>query len=278
MEFLKLVRRRSFVSEVVYTILNVALAIALLVVIYYTGSILFAVALVALSKWRVLAVRPRYWVANLRSNLIDFIVSVSVVLHLYTINQVDTFNDETKLLVMAGLTVLYIGWLLFLKPRSKRIYMAAQAGVAIFMGVSALFTVSFNWPVSVVVIGMWLIGFAAARHVLSAYDEETHGLTLSLVWGLVMAEIGWLSYHVAVAHVLPFISSLELPQVAITATVLGFVAHKAYDSFYHHQMIRANDIILPVLFAVGLMAALWFALPSIQCGYPTVLLCVEKAL
>ena len=42
MEFLKLVRRRSFVSEVVYMILNIALAIALLAVIRYTDSIPFA--------------------------------------------------------------------------------------------------------------------------------------------------------------------------------------------------------------------------------------------
>jgi hypothetical protein len=125
---------------------------------------------------------------------------------------------------------------------------------------------------------MWLIGFAAARHILSTYDEETHALFLSLAWATVLAEIGWVAFHVAVAHVMPFVSSLEIPQIAIIATVLGFVGHKAYDSFYHNQVIRLNDIILPVLFTVGLMLALWFALPSIQCERPTVLLCVEKVL
>jgi len=258
-------------------ILNIGLAIALLVVIRYTDSIPLAIGLVALSKWRVLAVRPRYWFANLRSNLIDFIVSVSVVLHLYTINMAN-ITESRQLILMGILTALYIGWLLFLKPRSKRSFVAAQAGVATLLGVAALFTISYNWPVSVVVIGMWLLGFAAARHVLSTYDEETHALFLSLAWGTVMAEIGWVAYHVAVAHALPFVNSLELPQLAIIATVVGFVAHKAYDSFYHNQMIRVNDVILPVLFTIALMLALWFALPSIQCGYPTVLLCVEKVL
>jgi hypothetical protein len=83
MEFLKLVRRRSFLSEAIYMILNICLAIALLIVIRYTESIPLAFLLVIMSKWRVLAVRPRYWFANLRSNMIDFIVSISVVLHLY---------------------------------------------------------------------------------------------------------------------------------------------------------------------------------------------------
>ena len=86
MEFLKLVRRRSFISELVYTVLNIALAVAILLIVRYTEAIWFAMLLVVLSKWRVFAVRPRYWWANLRSNMVDFIVSISVVIHMYAIN------------------------------------------------------------------------------------------------------------------------------------------------------------------------------------------------
>ncbi|MDB5161623.1 MAG: hypothetical protein JWM52_131 [Candidatus Saccharibacteria bacterium] len=257
MEFLKLVRRRSFLSEAVYMILNIGLAVALLVVIRYTGSIPLAIALVAVSKWRVLAVRPRYWFANVRSNLIDFIVSVSVVLHMYTINA-STIEDDRKLLLLGLLTLLYIGWLLFLKPRSKRTYVAAQAGVAVLLGTAALFTVSYSWPVSVVVVGMWLIGFAAARHLLHTYDEENHGLFISLGWGVVMAEIGWVAYHWTIAYSLPFIASLQLPQVAIIVTLLGFLTSKSYDSFYHNGKIRTNDIVLPLLFTLSIIALLIF--------------------
>jgi hypothetical protein len=257
MEFLKLVRRRSFLSEAIYMILNICLAIALLIVIRYTESIALAFLLVVISKWRVLAVRPRYWFANLRSNLIDFIVSISVVLHMYTINAASV-DEDRKLILLGVLTVLYIAWLLFLKPRSKRSSMAAQAGVATLLGVSALFTVSYNWPVSLVVLGMWLIGFAAARHILSTYDDETHGLFISLGWGVVMAEIGWVAYHWAIAYSLPFISHLLLPQVAIITVLASFVAYKAYDSFYHNAKIRTNDIILPLLFTVSIIAVLVF--------------------
>lgn len=257
MEFLKLVRRRSFLSEAIYMGLNIALAIALLVVIRYTDSIPLAIALVAVSKWRVLAVRPRYWFANLKSNLIDFLVSISVVLHMYTINAA-AINENNKLILLAVLTVLYIAWLLFLKPRSRRSLVVAQAGVAVILGVAALFTVSYAWPASVVVLGMWLIGYAAARHVLSTYDEETHGLFLGLAWGVVFAEIGWIAYHWAIAYTLPFINSLLLPQVAIITLLVSFVGYKAYDSFYHHQKIRTNDIILPLLFTLSVIAVLVF--------------------
>jgi len=257
MEFLKLVRRRSFLSEVVYTVLNVALAIALVLVIWYTASIPLALGLVLISKWRVLAVRARYWFVNIRSNLVDIIVSVSVVLHLYNIND-STLVDSTKALVLGVVTLLYILWLLLLKPRSKRSYVAAQAGVAILLGVSALFSISFAWPASLVVAGMWLIGYSAASHILNSYDDETHPLFLSLAWSVVMAELGWVAYHWTVAYTLPFVNNLLIPQIAIITTLLGFVAYKSYDSFYHHQKIRMADIILPLLFTLSIIAVLVF--------------------
>ena len=257
MEFLKLVRRRTFLSELIYMVLNIGLAIALATVIWYTESVPLALALVLISKWRVLAVRPRFWFANLRSNLVDFIVSVSVVLHMYTINMAN-IDESRKLIVLGVLTLLYIAWLLFLKPRSKRHYVAAQAGVALLLGVAALFTISYNWPVSVVVIGMWVIGYASARHVLSTYDDETHGLFLSLAWGVTLAEIGWVAYHWTIAYSLPFITTLLVPQVAIISVLAGFLAYKAYDSFSHHSKIRTNDIILPLLFTLSVIAVLVF--------------------
>jgi hypothetical protein len=255
MEFLKLVRRRSFLSEVVYTVLNVAFAVALVVVIRYTESIPLALGLVLISKWRVLAVRARYWFVNIRSNLIDIIVSVSVVLHLYTI---DTSNltDFRKLILLGVATALYVVWLLIIKPRSKRSYVAAQAGIAILLGTAALFAISFNWPVSVVVIGMWLIGYSAANHVLNTYDDETHTLFLSLAWSAIFAELGWVAYHWTIGYSLPVVTSLLVPQISIVAVLISFVAYKSYDSFYHHQKIRTSDIILPLLFTLSIIAVL----------------------
>ena len=254
MELLKLVRRRSFLSEVLYIGLNVVFAIAIAVVMLTTGSIAFAIALVLVSKWRVLAVRTRYWLANVQANLVDFIASLSVVFMLYSVVIAD-MSDTRKLILTGVLTALYIAWLLVLKPRSTRRAMAAQAAVALFFGVSALYTFSYSWPVSVVVIFMWLIGYAVARHVLSAYDEDRLTL-LSLIWGLVIAEIGWVAYHWTVGYALPGLPGLYVPQAAIIILCAGFVALKIYDSFFHHQKIRAQDVLLPVLFSVSVIAVL----------------------
>ncbi len=255
MEFLKLVRKRSFLSEAIYTVLNITLAIAVVTVIRYTGSVGFAIGLVVLSKWRVFAVRPRFWWANLRSNLVDFIVSISFVLHMYIVNDA-SIVDSRKLLLLGILTFLYVVWLLFIKPRSKRSYVAAQAGIAVLMGTSALFAVSFSWPVSIVVLLMWLIGYTAARHILSSYDDETHGLFLSLAWGVILAELSWVAYHWTIAYSLPFVTSLHIPQVAIIATLISFLAYKCYDSFYKNAKIRMTDIILPLLFTLSVIIVL----------------------
>src|SRR5690606_36436165 len=110
MDFLKSSKRRSLVSELIYIMLNIALAVAILAVVLAIESPLPAVALVLLSKWRVLAVRPRYWMAHIKANLVDIFVSLSVVVLLYA--------ASGAFWVQAGLTVAYIVWLLFIKPRS----------------------------------------------------------------------------------------------------------------------------------------------------------------
>lgn len=255
MEFLKLVRKRSFLSELIYTALNVALAVAVLLVVIYTESVWFAIALVVLSKWRVFAVRPRFWWANLRSNLVDFIVSVSIVLHLATVNAAP-LGESSKLMLLVLITLTYIGWLLYIKPRSRRTYVAAQAAIATFLGMAALFTISFSWPASLVVAFAWLISYASARHVLSSYDDETYNFFIGLAWAVFVSEIAWVSYHWSIAYPLPIFPSLMVPQIAIVVTLVSFLGYKCYDSFYHHAKIRMTDILLPLLFTLSVVFVL----------------------
>ena len=247
MEFLKSSKRRSFISELIYVLLNIALALAVLAMVWAVESPFAAFALVLLSKWRILAVRPRYWFANIQANLVDIIVSISVVVLLYSANGAPVMQ--------AAITALYIVWLLFIKPRSKRVFIAIQAGAATFLGITALMTVSFDWFSSPVVLLMWLIGYSAARHVLGSYDEA-HISFYSLVWGLVLAEIGWLSYHWTFAYALPGIGDIKLSQAAIVTLALSFLTERIYSSYTHHGAIRSGDIILPALLSVSVILIL----------------------
>ena len=244
MELLRLPNKRSLFSEIIYVALNVALAVALLGVVLAVESPYAAFLLVLLSKWRVLAVRPRYWFANLQSNLVDLIVGLSVVVLLYAAG--------SAFVVQVIITLLYIVWLLFIKPRSKRSFVAVQAGTATFLGITALMTVSYGWDVSLVVGLMWVIGYSAARHVLGSYDEA-HISFYSLVWGLLFAELGWLMYHWTFAYSLPGTGSIQLSQGALIALGVSFIAERAYTSYEKHGSVHTNDLILPTLLSVSII-------------------------
>lgn len=242
MEFLRPSRRRTVLSELIYVLLNILVAVAILAVVYFVESPIPAFLVVALSKWRIFAVRPQYWYANIIANIVDIIVSVSLVVFL-------TYASGA-LYIQIALTLLYVAWLLYLKPSSKRSMVVAQAGVGLFVGVTALMHVSYEWWASAVVVVMWLIGYSAARHALIAY-KEPHFALLSLLWGLVIAEIGWLTYHWNFAYNLGFSGNLLLSQAAIVTALISFLAERMYSSYSHHETVRFSDIVLPLLLTIS---------------------------
>lgn len=247
MELFKIIRKRSFLSEVAYVILNITLAIMLLVLVLVVNVPWPALGLVILSKWRIFAVRSRYWAANIRANLVDVIVGVSMVVYLY--------SASGSLPTQIGLTALYVAWLLFLKPRSKRAYVTAQAMVGLIFGIGAIVQVSPELPVSVVVLVSWLVGYAAARHVLSI-QHESHINFLSLLWGFVVAEIMWLAYHWTIGYQVG--STLQLPQVTVIIVALSFLAERVYVSFNKHGTVQSSDVMMPTLLTLSVIGVVLF--------------------
>jgi len=255
MEFLRHSRRRSVLSEIVYVLLNVLMAVAILIVVLVIESPLPAFSLVLLSKWRVLAVRPQHWAAHIIANSVDIIIGLSYVVLLSA--------ATGALAAQIALTLLYIAWLFALKPRSKRKLVVLQAGVATFVGVSALAQVSYEWWDAAVVLAMWVIGCAAARHVLTAY-QEAHFKLLSLMWGLVMAELGWLLFHWSFGYDLRVTGNLMLSQMAVITVLLAFLAERTYASYHRRGNIAISDIVLPILLVVSSVGLLLTVFGQIQ--------------
>ncbi len=248
-------RKRSLLSETIYIVLNLALAaIVLLLILGFTESPILAYVFIILSKWRVFAVRPRFWLANLQTNLLDALVGLSVVTLLW--------QATGALPLQITLTVLYALWLIVIKPLSGRTAMVFQGGLAQFISITALFMVSYAWPSFFVVLAMWLIGYAAARHVLSAYEEEDIGL-LSLLWGLVVAQLGWLGYHWAIAYALPFTKILfpgavvQVPQIAIIITLVSWFVERSYFLYRTKGKIQSKDIWWVALFIAVILFILF---------------------
>ena len=243
MEFLKSHRHRSRLSEVAYIILNLLLAAARLATTYASNAPWIALALMLLSKWRIFAVRPRLWIANLIANMVDIIVGLSYVALLYSLSGL--------LLAQIVLTVLYAGWLLLIKPRSKYIYMVVQAGLALFLGLTTLSMVAYEWNVAYFVAIAWVIGYVVARHIMNTYDQAYSNL-YSLTAGLVTAEMGWISYHWLIAYPIPGISPVRLSQYALFMTLFYFVAERAFRSHHTHGSVRRNDV-LPAIILTALV-------------------------
>lgn len=239
MDLIKVAGRRTFWSEAIYIALNIGLALGVfLLVRSFDQQPYLAVLLILISKWRIFAVRPRYWFAHIQSNLVDLVVGLSAVALLY--------QSSGELAFQIILTGLYIAWLLFLKPRSHRQEMVWQAGVAQFVGLVALGGFSHILPSSLFVLCVWLITYASVRHVLSTYHEKNAGL-ISMTYAFLFAELGWFYYHWMVAY--PLVGAIAVPQLAIVALLVGFVAHTIFDIYKHKEKVRFSDARGPVLFA-----------------------------
>jgi hypothetical protein len=149
------------------------------------GFIQIALSIIVLSKWRMFAVRPRFWVANVRSNSIDLIIGLSTVLFM---------GHSTSLLVQFSLAILYGAWLLFIKPSTGLFMTSAQAFIGQFYGLTAVYLVGANGPVFALTLLTGLVCFLAARHFLDSF-EEPYARMLSYYWGYFGAALAWLLSH-----------------------------------------------------------------------------------
>ncbi len=247
MELLKPSRRRSQLSEIAHIVLNIGLAATLLLVALYVNNLPLLIVIVLLGKWRVLAVRPRYWTTNIVANAVDIIVGIShaIILH----------AAAGQVWLQVFLTLGFIVWLLFVKPRSKRLFVTAQALAAVFAGTTALSMLTYGTDAIVYVLGMWIIGYAFARHILSTF-EESYTKFYSLVWGVVLAEFGWLGYHWTFAYVLPSAGNFKIVQMALIVTLLSFLAERIYSSYHKHQKIQSSEVLVPMVFVCSLILIL----------------------
>lgn len=168
-----------------------------------------ALLLVLLSKWRMFAVRPRYWLANIRANAVDIMVGVSMVVFMA--------NSGTQLWQLIWAAV-YGLWLIVIKPGSSTFKVALQAGIAQLAALTALFLAWGDAPVYVLVIMTWLICYASARHFLLSFDESLTTF-LSYAWGYFGAALVWL-----LSHWLLFYGVVSQPTLLLSVLAFGLAA------------------------------------------------------
>jgi hypothetical protein len=169
-------------SHLLYITLNALLPILayILVKIDFVG---LAVALVMLSKWRMFAVRPRYWLVNLIQNGVDIMVAISLIIFMATTTVV-----WWQLIWM----VAYEFWLLWLKPRfDEESHSALIAHIWAYFSASLAFVLAhwllFYGTVAQIIVILTTVGYGlAALYYLDATDRLSQRLQKQLM-GIMLA-------------------------------------------------------------------------------------------
>lgn len=201
-------RPTSGSSHIAHLLLNALLPVAALMFVRIDFAYL-AAGIVLLSKWRMFAVRPRYWIPNLRSNLVDIFVGLSVV----------AFMDGTLTLwVQVAWAVFYLLWLVWLKPKSQQVAVMAQALIAqtiVLVAFYSTFQGNYDNALIVYVLVVWLACYASARHFLGAFDEPLIR-PMTHIWAWFGATMAWVTGHWVVDYL------GIVPQIGLIIAVMGY--------------------------------------------------------
>ena len=239
-------KSRNIMSTMVHVFLNLLLGIGSVLITVLSGSPLLGLILVIASKWRVFAVRARYLWTNIKANLVDLIVGISIVLLTY-------YAGAAFLPVDFLLMAFYCLWLIAIKPLSSEVATLAQSLIAVFFGISASTIMTANLDPIVLVFLAFLIGYAASRHILIQSNDKDFTLT-TLVCGLVFAEIAWLCYSWSIIYTFGD-TGIRIPQLAIILTIFAFVYNYTRGAMIKYQDdFRFKHIVGPVIFGVVLVA------------------------
>lgn len=168
--------------------LHLGLVLVLPIVLFVLVRLNFvqlALSVIVLSKWRMFAVKPRFWAANIRANSVDLMVGISIVLFM---------THSSSLLLQVLWAVLYAVWLIAIKPGTGVPMITVQAFVGQFTALSALYLTWADGPVYGLTILSGLFCYVAARHFLDAFDEP-YAQMLAYVWGYFGAALTWLLSH-----------------------------------------------------------------------------------
>ena len=235
------IKPESGMAHALHFLLNALLPILILCLVRM-NFVPIAIALVLLSKWRTLAIKPRYWLSNIRANLVDILIGLSVVAFM---------AGTTKLYTQLFWMVFYIAWLLWIKPKSKPIPVMIQALLAQALGLIAFYRA---FPGSSLLIGIvvtWVICYACARHFLGAFEEPLVR-SISQIWAWFGAVMAWILGHWMIDY-------LFLPQIALVLTVLGYGLATLYYLHDNNRLKSALKVQLISVMAILLLVIIIFS-------------------
>ncbi|HEY1835792.1 MAG TPA: hypothetical protein VGG13_03145 [Candidatus Saccharimonadales bacterium] len=213
--FVAKIKPASGFSYLLHLALLAVLPFALFVLVRI-NFVQLAFILILLSKWRMFAVRPRFWAANLRANSVDIMVGLSAL----------TLMLQSSSALWQGVcAVAYAAWLIVIKPQTSLFMTATQAAIGFLAGLSALYVSWSAGPLYGLVFVTGVICYLVARHFFDSF-EEPYAKLLAYCWGYFGAALMW-----ALGHWLLFYGVIAQPTVLLIAIGYGLAALYYLDHF-----------------------------------------------
>lgn len=236
---------------------NTVLAISVVLLTVLTGNIIIGFFFVLLSKWRMLAVHPYYWLKNIRANLIDIIIGLSIVV----LSWPNIHTNATFAFFYILLILIYAIWLNFIKPLTSTATTETQALFALFLSINAS---SLLFPSSqfFLTVATFALTIIAMRHILLQNGDENLR-PVSLIFGLFTAEFTWFLYFWFIIYSFSSLN-LVISQLSIFTTLIVFALNRVYQSYYRHDgRIKSHDILASSIFSVIIIIVMliWFSKP-----------------
>lgn len=182
-----------------------------------------ALAVILLSKWRIFAVRPRHWLAHIRTNAVDIIVSLSILVFMLSTD---------SMIVQLAWVLLYEVWILYIKPGTSSLMVSVQALTAQLVGVVALFMHFEEAPLAAYVIASGAIAYFASRHFFNSFEEQ-NVYAYSWTWALFAASLVWLT-----GHWLLFYGPIAQP-----ALMLGVIGYGLAALYYLSETDKLSKLV-----------------------------------
>lgn len=213
-EFLQKIKPSRGFSHIIYIVLNIALPMLVLVLVK-TSFVLPAIAIIFISKWRMFAVRPRFWVANIRTNAIDIIFGLSML---------GFMMIAPNAWLQLGFAGLWAVWLIFVKPRMSVLWVSLQAMLGFIASLMAVFALWPRAPLLVLVSVAGFICFFAAYHFFYSFDEP-HALLLAYLWAYFGSALTWILGHWLIFYWIIAQVTLLLVSLSLVLGTLYYLDH-----------------------------------------------------
>jgi hypothetical protein len=226
-------------GHAVYLAFNALLPILVLLLVKAELANIAAV-LIVLSKWRMFAVQPRFWVANIRANAIDIIIGLSILVFM-----MGTLTDWTRV----AYVLAWAFWLIFIKPRTSPVWVSLQAWLGQVAGLMAIFSFSSRSQLIVLVAAVGTVCFFAAHHFFFSFDEPYIRL-LAYIWGYFGAALTWVLGHWLVYH-----SFVSQPTLLLSSLSFGLGTLYYLDHFDKLSSLVRKEVLF-VLSAVVIVMSL----------------------